>query len=141
MTNWTAYDYFMAIGAIAGFIAYPIIYRMERNYFNKHRKELTDLLYGYDPWGKIMSWSDHLLMGGSILAAFFGIWFSMNLIQRRIAEQKATSPLAQNIYKNGNYLKLRNEHQKLGKIEFAKAIVFIVLIGCGSIGYLLNNFN
>jgi hypothetical protein len=102
--------YFGLIGAFGLFVVYPILYRLERNYFNKHRKELTDLLYGHDPWGKTLSWSDHFLMAVAIWGTFLILRIKRKDIREKIASGKFEDVTAPNIFKNGNYLKLRNNH-------------------------------
>jgi len=134
------YMYFAFIGGFCGFIVYPILYRLERNYFNKHRKELTDLLYGYDPWGKTLSWSDHLLMSGAIGATLLQMRVSRKDVQQKIAAGKFESVLAPNVFRNGNHLKLRNVHPRLERLTIAQLVLFVVILVCAGVGFSLQKF-
>ena len=132
--------YFAYIVGFCLFIVYPIIYRMERNYFNKHRKELSDLLFGYDPWSKTLSWSDHLLMIGAIGSTILICRLPKKDIQQKIASGKFESVQAPNVFRNGNYLKLRSNHPRLEKFVMADILIFFVLLVCGGVGMLLEKF-
>jgi hypothetical protein len=132
--------YFALIVGFCGFIVYPILYRIKRNYFNKHRKELTDLLYGYDPWGKTLSWSDHLLMSVAIGGTFLQLRITRKDIREKIASGKFEDVTAPNIFKNGNYLKLRSAHPLLEKLSMAELLMFVVILVCAGVGMLLEKF-
>lgn len=130
-------DFFLWTGVFCGFVLYPILYRMERNYFNKHRKELSDLLFGYDPWSKTLSWSDHLLMIGAIGSTFLLCRLPKKDVQQKIASGKFESVQAPNVFRNGNYLKLRNSHPRLEKFVMADILIFFVLLVCGGMVSIL----
>jgi hypothetical protein len=129
--------YFVLSAGLYFFIAYPILYRIERNYFNKHRKELTNLLYGYDPWGQTLSWADHLLMTGAAGTTFSICRLPRKNVQEKIANGTFKNALAPNAFRNGNHQKLRDSHQRLEKLlmtDFAAGIAFFT---CLAIGLLL----
>lgn len=132
--------YFGLIGAFGLFIVYPILYRLERNYFNKHRKELTDLLYGHDPWGKTLSWSDHFLMAVAIWGTFLILRIKRKDIREKIASGKFEDMTAPNVFKNGNYLKLRNSHPRLERLSIAQLVLFVVILVCAGVGFSLEKF-
>ena len=132
--------YFALLGGVFLFIVYPILYRIKRNYFNKHRKELTDLLYGYDPWGKTLSWSDHLLMAAAISGTFLLLRVKRKDIREKIASGKFESALAPNVFRNGNYLKLRRDHPLLEKLSIAELVMFVVILVCAGVGASLQKF-
>lgn len=133
-------DFFLWTGAFCGFIVYPILYRLERNHFNKHRKELTDLLYGYAPWGKTLGWSDHLLMSGAIGATLLQMRIPRKDVQQKIADGKFESALAPNVFKNENHLKLRNAHPRLERFVLGEILIFIMILGCASIVSMQEKF-
>lgn len=132
--------YFVLSSGLYFFIAYPIIYRIERNYFKKHRKELTNLLYGHDPWGQTLSWADHLLMAGAAGTTFSIYRLPRKDIQKKIANGTFINILAPNAFKNGNHIKLRESHQRLENIlmtDFAAGIFFFTIL---AIGLLLEKY-
>jgi len=129
-------DFFVVLGMAAMFIAYPIFLRIELNYFKKHRKELTQLLYGNDPFESEtkLYWTDHMIMEGGV---FFGLHMAWRHKKNMRVSKEGLRVFAPNIMEKDNYLTLTENHPKLR--SFWWAFVLICLIGFGSIGiaYLL----
>lgn len=129
--NLTIDDFFILVAAAAIFIAYPICLRIELNYFKKHRKELTQLLYGHDPFESEtkLYWSDHMIMSVGI---FFGLHMAWRHNNNMRISKDGLLVFAPNIMENHNYLTLTKNHPRLK--SFWWAFVLIGLIGFGSAG-------
>ena len=129
--NWMIDDYFVAIGAVAGFIAYNIYLRVELNYYIKHRQELTQLLYGYDPFESStkLYWSDHFIMSGGINFGLIVAWRDKN---HKKLPKEGLRIYAPNIMLDENYRTLTRNHPRLK--SFLLAFVLIGLIAFGSAG-------
>lgn len=129
-------DFFVVVGMATMLIAYPIFLRIELNYFKKHRKELTQLLYGHDPFESEtkLYWTDHMIMSVGI---FFGLHMAWRHNKNMRVSKEGLLVFAPNIMENDNYLTLTKNYPKLR--SFWWAFVLIGLMGFGSIGiaYLL----
>jgi hypothetical protein len=130
MTSWTLYDYLMAFGGGLVLIAIAIHNRLEYNYFTKHRKELTALLYGGDPFGtdRKLSWSDRLIMGGAIYASITLAWWAKKYHKNLSGRTLAVAP---NILNNNNYFKLYDDYVGLRRLTvlFVAIMLFFCLLG------------
>lgn len=71
-------EYFMWLAAIPLVISL-VLNSIEFRYFRNHRKELTNLLYDYDPWDEKFSWSDQFLMSPQIWVVVCNYYFLKNI--------------------------------------------------------------
>lgn len=129
-------DYLMAIGAAALFIAYPIFLRLELNYYKKHRKELTHLLYEQDPFEseEKLYWTDHMIMSVGI---FFGLHMAWRRKKNMRVSKEGLLVFAPNIMENDNYITLSINYPYLKKLQLAHFLIGVISFGSICIAYVL----
>ena len=134
--SWDFYDYCMAIGAATLFVAYPVTYRLELNYYKKHRKELTQLLYGHDPFEseKKLYWSDQFIMSGGI---FFGLHAAWRHKKNMRLPKEGLAVFAPKIMEDENYNTLSNNHPYLKKLFWAHFVILTILFTSGGLAFYI----
>lgn len=129
----------VAIGAGIFLISYPVFLRIEWKYYIKHRQELTQLLYGNDPFesDKKLYWTDHLMMSVGIFFGLFVAWREKN--NKRLPKEGLTF-FAPNILENGNYRTLSKNHPSLKKLQLAHLVIGLIFLACGGLAYYIKDF-
>ena len=117
----------VALGFIVIVASYAVIYRLELNYYKKHRQELTELLYGHDPFEskKKLYWSDQFIMFGGISYGLIVAWRDKG--NKRLPKQ-GLMVFAPKIMEKQNYATLAKEHPYLKKLLLMHILILMLLM-------------
>ena len=129
----------VAIGAVVFLISYAIFLRIELKYYLNHRLELTQLLYGHDPFeSKIkLYWTDHMIMSVGI---FFGLFVAWRERYNKRLPKEGLRIYAPNIMENGNYRMLEKNHPYLKKLQIAHLIIGLIGFSCGGLAFYIKDY-
>ena len=136
MPSHDTLEMIVAIGAVVILISYAITYRLELNYYKKNRHELTQLLYGHDPFEseKKLYWSDQFIMFGGIS---FGLMIAWRAKNNKKLPKDGLLVFAPNIMENENYNTLSRNHPYLKKLQLAHLLIGLIAFGSICIAFLL----
>lgn len=136
MPSHETLEIIVSIGFVVFLISYAIAYRLERNYYKKNRQELTQLLYGHDPFEseKKLYWSDQFIMS---VGTFFGLHMAWRHKKNMRVSKEGLLIFAPNIMENENYNTLSKNHPYLKKLFLADLVIGIIFFTSGGIAFFI----